>query len=171
MFLAVLVYQGKPWYFLKLTNPNVASAPLGFSYFGQPFSGVLYSRFPNGQFSKFSFYWQGKSHGKEYTWFENGKLQQQRSYHLGYPEGPNKLWFSDGKPRSISYYKNGELQGEAWSWHDDGRPAAYAKYDNGREVAFKSFTARDKPFHNFIRKDETIFGFKGDSKCDPLLTR
>jgi hypothetical protein len=168
--LGILLFLGKPWGIYNYSSAKVSPSPLGFTYDNKAFSGLLYSRYPNGQLSRLSFFWKSLSHGKEYYWYENGQIRQSRGYSFGYPVGLNKSWFVDGKPKSISYYKNGNLDGEAWSWHENGQPAAYAKYTEGKEIAFKSFTLREKPFHNLIRKDEILFGFKGDSKCDPINT-
>ena len=168
--IGTLFFLGKPWGVYSFSSEKVSPGPLGYTYGGKPFSGFLFSRYPKGQLSRLSFFWKSLSHLKEFYWYENVQIRQIRNYTRGYPEGSNKSWYADGKPKSISHYQNGKLEGEAWSWHENGKPAGYAKYLDGNEIAFKSFTNREKPFHNLIRKEETLFGFKGDSKCDPINT-
>lgn len=67
-------------------------------YNGKPFSGIVYSFYPNTKDTAevFGFY-KGKEHGEWKQFFSNGRLRQQRFFDNGTKVKTLKEWWENGR--------------------------------------------------------------------------
>jgi antitoxin component YwqK of YwqJK toxin-antitoxin module len=67
---------------------------------------------------------------------------------------------------SFATFRAGKQIGDSWAWYADGSVSFYGFYKNGQEIAIKSFTSQQRPFHNWINDGTQRVGFSGERECD-----
>jgi len=98
---------------------------------GQPFSGVVVSRYPNAQVESRRPCLHGMPHGICRDWYPGGQLQSEWACYRGMGHGWAMHWHSSGQLAKQSYVQF-------------GRPLEWTEYDeSGREI--QSGSNRGKP--------------------------
>jgi len=67
-----------------------------YSLQGQPFSGIAYERYDNGQLLRVVHIHKGLQHGPMYLWYPNSNPQMSANYRLGRLQGRFLGWYAHG---------------------------------------------------------------------------
>lgn len=67
-----------------------------YSLKGQPFSGIAFERYENGQLLRVMHIHDGRQHGPLYLWYPNGTPQMSANYHMGRLRGRFLGWYANG---------------------------------------------------------------------------
>ena len=96
---------------------------------GKLFSGVLYSKYDNGQLELLEHYSQGVLNGSSARWYKNGHKQMEAIFRKGRLNGYFKGWFENGdlkfdysfqdKSREEETLEEEEKDGDAGSGQKD----------------------------------------------------
>ncbi|AWQ14959.1 toxin-antitoxin system YwqK family antitoxin [Bacillus velezensis] len=86
---------------------------------GQPFTGLAYELYPNGQIIYFTKYKNGLAHGLTSEFYENGNKKSEKEYRYGQLHGKSIIWFENGRKKSEQQYEHSILICEK-SWDEEG---------------------------------------------------
>ena len=166
IFLGLILWATQSVHIIRLGNPDLKLAPLGYTFRLKPLSGVVFDS-SSWNLLHLGFSWNGKRIGPEWQWYENGKNFVSSFYREGVEHGAQRAWFPDGKPKYWKNFRDGIAHGEFYEWHANGSLAQFIRYEEGTEVAAKSWTSGGKPFYNYVRSADSQIGIKGDRFCSP----
>lgn len=134
---------------------------------GKPFSGIVYSFYPNTKDTAEVFgFNKGKEHGEWKQFFPNRKLHQQRFFDNGAKVKTLKEWWENGKMKISGSFLKGENDGEYKEWNREGRLVKEIHYKLGyEEGSQKQFYDNGKIRSNYIVKDGKRYGLLGTKNC------
>ncbi|MBB6369567.1 toxin-antitoxin system YwqK family antitoxin [Chryseobacterium shigense] len=134
---------------------------------GLPFTGIIYSFFPNTKdTAEVMGFNKGKEHGEWRQFFPGGKLRQQRYYDNGTKVKTMKEWWDNGKPKISGSFLKGENNGEFKEWNREGRLIKEMHYKLGyEEGSQKQFYDNGKIRSNYVMKNGKRFGLLGTKNC------
>jgi antitoxin component YwqK of YwqJK toxin-antitoxin module len=136
-------------------------------YKGKPFSGIVYSFYPNTKdTAEVIGFNKGKEHGEWKQFFPNGKLHQQRYFNNGTKVKTLKEWWENGKIKISGSFLKGENDGEYKEWNREGRLTKEMHYTLGyEEGSQKQFYDNGKIRSNYIMKKGKRYGLLGTKNC------
>ena len=152
---------------ISLSSKDLKRVPKGFLFKDQVFTGLIYDFHSNRKLSDLAFVLRSKKHGYELQWYDSGQRFIERHFWLGDQSGTHYAWFENGNVRSIKKFKDGVADGDFFDWHPNGQLAQFIHYERGIEISAKSWTARGKPFYNYVWFEGSRLGFEGDTFCSP----
>tara|TARA_B100001287_G_scaffold276854_1_gene290144 strand:- start:10324 stop:10779 length:456 start_codon:yes stop_codon:yes gene_type:complete len=97
-----------------------------------PYSGLVYSKYKNGNIQYEWAYENGVPNGLWKYYFYTGKIQYEFTYVDGDKNGPCRAWYFNGALNFESQYKNDQLDGEQIFWTYSGEFDAKRTYANGQ---------------------------------------
>jgi antitoxin component YwqK of YwqJK toxin-antitoxin module len=83
-----------------------------------PFTGILYSKFPNGQFDSWQEYVDGVGQGSWINYYENGNYREVGTYEQNRVEGPVKKYYPDGTLKADGTYRDWRIKIGVWRYYD-----------------------------------------------------
>ena len=90
-----------------------------YTYEDQPFTGVAYENYPNGNLLAEDSYLEGVREGISKKWYTNGALEYEVYYQYGALHGLCKEWYESGALKSEFLYEYGiRIKGK--SFDEDG---------------------------------------------------
>ncbi len=141
------------------------------SYQNKPFSGYVYSFYPNGDSAWSTSYLIGKQDGREVKWFENGKISEERWYHDGRKTGTHRQWYPDGHKRFEAQMVDDHYEGYMKTWFDNGQLYQYFNYKEGHEEGMERMWKEDGTvIANYESKNGRKYGLTGVKGCQSLWT-
>lgn len=99
----------------------------------EPFSGVAYEEYPNGQKKMYIPIEDGKIEGTAREWAPNGQMTLEVEYLNGVKEGVETQWFPQGGKRLEITYVNDQADGICYEWHRTGEKRSEGMYRKGKE--------------------------------------
>ena len=149
----------------KIGNPEVSEANDWVFYRGQPFTGTLIERFPNGVVFQESNYLNGQRSGPTFEYGFTGAIRAWWHFREGKKDGRQVGWYIEG-PRRFEYrYRAGVYHGVQTDWHMSGQIFNQQVYFDGVESARKVFFATSEVFSNYAKKDGRTYGINGGELC------
>jgi hypothetical protein len=76
------------------------------------FTGITFSRFPDGRLQHVSPYQNGRKHGTTFVWYADGKPQLMATYRNGYLNGRFKGWYQFGAVIYDLNLRDGKYSGD-----------------------------------------------------------
>lgn len=83
-----------------------------------PFTGVLFAKFSNGNYSSWQEYEDGLGQGKWINYYENGNYKEVGYYNENRVEGPIKKYYENGVLKSEGNYKDWRIKIGTWKYYD-----------------------------------------------------
>lgn len=84
----------------------------------EPFTGILYSKFPNGQYDSWQEYVDGVGQGTWINYYENGNYREVGNYEQNRVEGPVKKYHENGILQAEGAYKDWRIRIGVWKFYD-----------------------------------------------------
>jgi hypothetical protein len=133
---------------------------------GEPFSGYLIERYPDGARKSRVPYRQGLTEGLALAWYPDGSRMSARAYVAGKREGVHQGWWENGRPQYRYHFSNDLHEGLAEEYFDDGRLARQFHYRNGAEDGRQRIWDGDGSIRaNYIVIDGRRYGSIGTKPC------
>lgn len=84
----------------------------------EPFTGVLYAKYDNGNYSSWQEYVDGVGEGMWINYYQNGQYKEIGTYVRNQVEGPIKKFYSNGQLKAEGVYKDWRIRVGKWSFYD-----------------------------------------------------
>lgn len=85
----------------------------------KPFTGVLYVKYPNGNYETWQEFEEGLGQGTWINYYENGHYKEIGHYEKNRVEGPIKKYHSNGQLASEGTYKDWRIWVGKWKFYDE----------------------------------------------------
>jgi len=99
----------------------------------EPYEGVAFDEFPNGQKKIEVPIKGGKMHGTVKEWAKNGQKIYSTQYENGVQVGKEEQWYPIGIKRMELNYVNGAAEGICTEWHKNEEKKSEGLFRNGKE--------------------------------------
>ncbi len=83
-----------------------------------PFTGILFAKYENGQYSSWQEYVDGIGEGKWINYYENGNFKEVGHYRQNKVEGPIKKYYVDGTIKAEGTYKDWRIKIGKWYYYN-----------------------------------------------------
>jgi antitoxin component YwqK of YwqJK toxin-antitoxin module len=97
---------------------------------GVPFTGIVYSKRPDGSLESEGFYRDGLPDGKQEQYYPGGQVEQRWIAVRGKGSSEVRTWHRNGRLRSVATYVDQRLTG-AQAWDDGGEPIEFGTLGQG----------------------------------------
>ncbi|MDM9631502.1 toxin-antitoxin system YwqK family antitoxin [Robiginitalea aurantiaca] len=84
----------------------------------KPFTGILFAKYPNGNYSSWQEYVDGLGQGKWINYYENGNYKEIGYYNNNLVEGPIKKFYENGNLKAEGNYKDWRVKIGKWEYYD-----------------------------------------------------
>jgi len=84
----------------------------------QPYTGVLYAKFPNGYYQSWQDFENGIGQGTWINYYENGHLKEVGTYDQNKVEGPIKKYHPNGQLAASGTYREWRVRVGKWNYFD-----------------------------------------------------
>lgn len=84
----------------------------------KPFTGILFAKYPNGNYSSWQEYEDGLGEGKWINYYENGNYKEVGNYSENRVEGPIKKYYENGILKAKGQYKDWRVKVGNWNYYD-----------------------------------------------------
>lgn len=84
-----------------------------------PFSGVLFAKYPNGNYSSWQQYVNGIGEGIWINYYENGNYKEIGNYNRNLVEGPIQKFYENGILKAEGTYKDWRIKVGKWKCYDE----------------------------------------------------
>lgn len=85
----------------------------------KPFTGVLFAKYPNGNYASWQQYKEGIGQGKWINYYENGNFKEVGYYNENRVEGPIKKYYKNGNLKAEGHYKDWRIRIGRWRYYDE----------------------------------------------------
>lgn len=86
----------------------------------EPYTGVLYAQYDDGQLLSWQEYVDGVGQGKWINYYNNGQVQETGYFEQNRVEGPIKKYHPNGQLQAVGTYKNWRIRVGVWRYYDAG---------------------------------------------------
>lgn len=83
-----------------------------------PFTGILYAKYPNGNYASRQEFIDGIGQGKWINYYENGNYKEIGYYNKNLVEGPITKYHENGTVRAEGTYKDWRVKIGKWKYYD-----------------------------------------------------
>ncbi len=83
-----------------------------------PYTGVLFAKYPNGNYSSWQEYVDGIGQGKWINYYKNGNYKEVGYYNNNLVEGPIKKYYENGILKAEGNYKDWRIKIGKWKYYD-----------------------------------------------------
>lgn len=95
----------------------------------KPFTGILFAKYPNGNYASWQEYVDGVGQGKWINYYENGNYKEVGNYTQNRVEGPIKKYYENGNLKAEGTYKDWRVMVGEWKYYDE----------NGKQITTKNY--------------------------------
>lgn len=85
----------------------------------EPYTGVLFAKYPNGNFSSWQEYVDGLGQGQWINYYENGNYKEKGFYKKNLVEGPISKYYENGVLKAEGSYKDWRVKVGNWKYYDE----------------------------------------------------
>lgn len=107
---------------ISMSNTIGKSVNGAYTYFAvgdkEPFTGILFARYPNGNYSSRQSYVNGRGQGKWINYHENGNFKEVGYYNNDRVEGPIRKYHENGMLKAEGQYKDWRIKVGEWKYYD-----------------------------------------------------
>lgn len=128
----------------------------------KPFTGVLFAKYANGNFSSWQEYVEGVGQGKWINYYENGNFKEVGHYNQNLVEGPIKKYYENGVLKAEGNYKDWRIKVGQWNYYDQqGNLKTLKNYGNkGSIEEVKEYYERGEISYSWYTDILASNGFK-----------
>ncbi len=128
----------------------------------KPFTGILYAKYPNGNYSSWQEYVDGVGQGKWINYYENGNYKEIGYYNNNLVEGPIKKYYKDGVLKAEGNYMDWRIKVGEWKYYDkNGKLASKLDYgEKGSMEEVKEYYERGEISYSWYSNILSKNGFK-----------
>ena len=128
----------------------------------KPFTGILYAKYPNGNYSSWQEYVDGIGQGKWINYYENGNYKEIGNYNNSLVEGPIKKYYEDGALKAEGNYKDWRIKIGEWEYYDqNGNLESTINYgEKGSFEEVKEYYERGEISYSWYSEILSKNGFK-----------
>ncbi len=101
----------------------------------EPYTGVIYAKFPNGFYKTWREFDKGIGHGTYINFYKNGSPSEMGTYDDSKIEGPILKFHINGRIKEKGIYRNWRVKIGEWSYYDNNGKLI-KKEDYGKEGDF-----------------------------------
>jgi len=83
-----------------------------------PYTGILYSKHPNGEIDSWQEYVNGVGQGKWINYYDNGNYKEIGRYEQNRVEGPIQKFYRTGQLKAEGTYKDWRVKVGEWNYYD-----------------------------------------------------
>ncbi len=128
----------------------------------QPFSGILYAKYPNGNFISRQNFENGLGNGTWTNYYENGNIKEVGTYDNNKVKGPIKKYNEQGAMIAEGTYDEWRVRVGQWTYYDSKgyivRIEDYGKKGDYRDVeAYYNTGQISKMWYDDIMKRKEVF--------------
>lgn len=133
----------------------------------QPYSGLLYTLYPNAKdTAEIKSFLNGKEDGEWIKYYPSGLLKEKRSFKNGLKEGEYAAWWQNGKKQLLFHFINDQYEGVCSQWNEGGTLIQQMTYVKGYEEGpQKMYYDNGKIRSNYVIKNGRRFGLLGTKNC------
>ncbi|ADR22275.1 hypothetical protein MATR_00840 [Marivirga tractuosa] len=84
----------------------------------EPFTGILFSKFPNGQYDSYQQFVDGVGQGQWVNFYENGNYKEIGNYEQNKVTGPIKKFHENGELAEEGIYKDWRIRIGKWKFYN-----------------------------------------------------
>lgn len=85
----------------------------------KPFTGILYGKYPNGQWLSRQEYVDGVGQGTWINYYDNGNLKEVGTYEQNKVEGKIKKYYRNGQLQAEGTYREWRIRVGEWKYYDE----------------------------------------------------
>lgn len=85
----------------------------------EPFTGILYANYPNGQTNSWQEYVNGIGQGKWINYYDNGNYKEIGYYEQNRVEGSIQKFYPNGNLKAEGVYKDWRIRVGIWKYYDE----------------------------------------------------
>lgn len=85
----------------------------------KPYTGILYGKYPNGQWLSRQEYVDGIGQGSWINYYDNGNLKEVGLYNQNRVEGAIKKYYSNGQLESEGTYREWRIRVGVWNYYNE----------------------------------------------------
>ena len=128
----------------------------------EPFTGILFAKYTNGNYSSWQEYVYGVGQGKWINYYENGNPKEEGHYNQNLVEGSIKKYYENGVLKSEGNYKDWRVMVGKWKYFDEqGNLESTKDYGNkGSIEEVQDFYNRGEISYSWYANILTKNGFK-----------
>lgn len=108
---------------LSMSDVNGNAANGVYRYYAKgsvkPYTGILYSKYPNGQFNSWQEFEDGVGQGLWINYDENGNYKEIGHYEQNRVEGPIQKFYPNGNLKAVGFYKDWRIRIGIWRYFDE----------------------------------------------------
>lgn len=127
----------------------------------QPFTGVLYAKYPNGQLSSCQEFVNGVGQGSWINYYENGNYKEVGTYEQNLVQGPIQKFHPNGRLQAEGRYKDWRIRVGTWKYYDEqGRLLKMEDYgEKGNIEEVKAYYERGEISYSWYAEIRAKNGF------------
>ena len=128
----------------------------------EPFTGVLFAKYDNGNYSSWQEYEDGVGQGKWINYYENGNYREVGTYRQNLVEGPIKKYYENGSLRAEGNYRDWRVKVGEWKYYGaSGNIESTIDYgDKGNIEEVKDYYERGEISYSWYSSILAKNGFK-----------
>jgi len=128
----------------------------------EPFTGVLFAKYDNGNYSSWQEFEDGVGQGKWINYYENGNYKEIGTYKQNLVEGPIKKYYKNGSLRAEGNYRDWRVKIGQWNYYDqNGNLETTEDYgDKGNIEEVKDYYERGEISYSWYSSILAKNGFK-----------
>lgn len=107
-------------------------------YDGEPYTGVLFRNYENGQLKFKSIFKDGRVNGLCEDYYENGQLHKKENYKDGMLNGLSETYYENGQPRRKSEWKKDELDKTYEEYFENGQLEFESIFKDGTNILIET---------------------------------
>lgn len=96
-----------------------------------PFTGVLYGRYANGNYLSMQEYDRGIGNGRWMNYYEDGTVQEIGTYRDNRTEGPIRQYYANGNLRAEGTYAHWRKKVGTWRYYNEAGELVKMQEENG----------------------------------------
>ena len=128
----------------------------------KPFTGILFAKYPNGNYSSWQEYVDGIGQGKWINYYENGNYKEIGYYNRNRVEGQIKKYYENGILKAEGNYKDWRIKIGEWKYYNqNGNLESIKDYgDKGSIEEVQEYYDRGEISYNWYSDILSKNGFK-----------
>jgi antitoxin component YwqK of YwqJK toxin-antitoxin module len=128
----------------------------------EPFTGVLFAKYDNGNYSSWQEYEDGVGQGKWINYYENGNYKEVGTYRQNLVEGPIKKYYENGSLKAEGNYRDWRIKIGEWKYYNpSGKLESTEDYgDQGNIEEVKDYYERGEISYSWYSSILAKNGFK-----------
>lgn len=155
-----------PRRFVRPGDPALQQRGAVLFYQKTPFTGLVYTRYANGNPQRSEPYRLGKLEGTALAWYPNRLKAEERFYEAGRRVGVHRGWWETGQMKFRHSYEKDAMEGASEEWFANGTPYRRMHYAGGHEAGRQTiWHPNGRLLANYEVRKGRNYGLTGENSC------